>query len=300
MPAREDAYQRNQQSRWLRPDGHRWLRPDAARFLKPGAEGTKTFPVPNRKYSPSQRRVPAGRSDGGQWTSGNANSGGNNQPQRTGSIDFGDPSELSDLSGLFEIAPSDFDLGDLTQFAGDIPPGDSPGIGHNDGPPLEPPEVPETRPSMPTARMDIVWKVTEWMGAIGRQSPLIGVFFQANEQAEWFKNYIDITKTYHDPPQTLDELQARVNLPSEPGYQDHHIEEQGTLGNLGYVRADIDNPDNIVRIPTLKHFEITAWYATRNPEFGNILPREYLASQPQKVRRQTGLDALVRMGVLKP
>ena len=75
MPAREDAYQRNQQSRWLRPDGHRWLRPDAARFLKPGAEGTKTFPVPNRKYSPSQRRVPAGRSDGGQWTSGDGGGG---------------------------------------------------------------------------------------------------------------------------------------------------------------------------------------------------------------------------------
>jgi len=38
MSAREDAYARHQQARWMRPDAYRWVRPDAARFLKPAIE----------------------------------------------------------------------------------------------------------------------------------------------------------------------------------------------------------------------------------------------------------------------
>lgn len=55
------------QRRWLRNDAHRWLRPDHARFDKPGEI--------ERKYNPNQPRVPAGNSDGGQWTSGTTSSG---------------------------------------------------------------------------------------------------------------------------------------------------------------------------------------------------------------------------------
>ncbi|MES2750192.1 MAG: hypothetical protein V4661_02365 [Pseudomonadota bacterium] len=68
MSAREDAYARHQQARWLRPDAHRWIRTDAARFLKPGSDVASVFPPFESKYSPSQPRVPAGNSDGGQWT----------------------------------------------------------------------------------------------------------------------------------------------------------------------------------------------------------------------------------------
>jgi hypothetical protein len=178
--------------------------------------------------------------------------------------------------------------------------GDPPGIGHNGGPSLEPPEIPEAKPSTSAGRMDIVWNVVEWIGKVGRYSPLASAFFAAEDQAAWFSNYSAIVRTYHDPPETLEQLQRNALNPSESGYQDHHIEEQSLLSNLGYVRADIDNPNNIVRIPTLKHYEITSWYAKSNPDFGWLSPREYLRSQPQNVRRQVGLDALVRMGVLKP
>ena len=55
-----------EQRRWLRNDAYRWLRPDHTRFEKPQRI--------ERKYNPDQPRVPAGNSNGGQWTSGGASS----------------------------------------------------------------------------------------------------------------------------------------------------------------------------------------------------------------------------------
>ena len=158
MPSRDVAFLRHQRARWLRPDAHRWVRADAARFLKRDTDLGNAFPALGQKYNASQPRVPAGNSDGGQWTGGNSN--GASQPQPMGNIDFGDLPNFGDLFALFQIAPSDVDFGDLIQLAGDPPAGDGPGMGHNQGPPLEPPEIPEMRPSTSDARMDIVWKVT--------------------------------------------------------------------------------------------------------------------------------------------
>ena len=58
--------------RGMRPDAHRFIRPDWRRFVRPGCEGEAPFDFYEcfeRKYSPDQPRVPAGNSDGGQWTS---------------------------------------------------------------------------------------------------------------------------------------------------------------------------------------------------------------------------------------
>lgn len=57
----------------------RWLRPDAARFLVPGADLAGVFPALDRKFNPTQPRVPAGSPDGGQWTDdGGGSEGGGN------------------------------------------------------------------------------------------------------------------------------------------------------------------------------------------------------------------------------
>ncbi len=45
---------------WLERQRKRWMRPDARRYFRPDFY--------DRKYSPDQPRVPAGGSDGGQWT----------------------------------------------------------------------------------------------------------------------------------------------------------------------------------------------------------------------------------------
>jgi hypothetical protein len=58
-----------QRRRWMKPNAAVWMRPDAARWLLPNQKiwmGPKNWEA---KYSPDQPRVPAGNSDGGQWTS---------------------------------------------------------------------------------------------------------------------------------------------------------------------------------------------------------------------------------------
>jgi len=51
--------------------------------------------------------------------------------------------------------------------------------------------------------------------------------------------------------------------------------EQTAAAHEGYSQEDIDAPDNLVRIPTLKHWEITAWYMTPNADYNDLSPREF-------------------------
>jgi hypothetical protein len=51
----------------------RWMRPDWRSYWKPGHENDPLYRLyedVERKYSPDQPRVPAGSSEGGQWTRG--------------------------------------------------------------------------------------------------------------------------------------------------------------------------------------------------------------------------------------
>ena len=55
-----------------------------------------------------------------------------------------------------------------------------------------------------------------------------------------------------------------------------------------------------MRIPTLKHYEISGWYGTPNEEFGGLTPRDYLRDKDADERRRVGIEALIQAGVLKP
>jgi hypothetical protein len=118
--------------------------------------------------------------------------------------------------------------------------------------------------------------------------------------AHWFKAYEEMTKTYYDPPETLEQLQLNAQRPKEAGYHDHHIEEQTLLERLGFSRAERNRPDNMARIPILKHYDISGWYGTPNKEFGGLTPRQYLSDKDAATRREVGLYALGLFGVLKP
>jgi hypothetical protein len=100
-------------------------------------------------------------------------------------------------------------------------------------------------------------------------------------------------------PRSLDELHELVSSPGK-GYDIHHIVEQTPADQDGFPRRLINRDDNLVRIPTLKHWQINAWYQTRNPDFGNVSPRDYLRGKNWDERRRVGLDALIRFGVLRP
>ena len=67
----------------------RWMRPDWRRFWKSGYENDplyKEYERIERKFSPDQPRMPAGASEGGQWTSvsgAGGQSGSQGQPSKT-------------------------------------------------------------------------------------------------------------------------------------------------------------------------------------------------------------------------
>lgn len=119
--------------------------------------------------------------------------------------------------------------------------------------------------------------------------------------SEDLKALTDAIKTANDPSRSLDELQEAVGLPSNDGYHDHHIAEQKAARDAGYPESLIQSRDNLVRIPIIKHIDITSYYATKiEQEDGSMLsPRESLKGKDFETRRQFGLDMLRRYGVLK-
>ena len=108
-----------------------------------------------------------------------------------------------------------------------------------------------------------------------------------------------LIEVYRDEPKTLEELQRAVSRPKR-GYDIHHIVEQTSAEQDGFPRSVIDAPNNLVRIPRLKHWEITGWYMTKNKAYGGLSPRAYLRGKGWDDRTSVGLDALAKFGVLKP
>lgn len=113
----------------------------------------------------------------------------------------------------------------------------------------------------------------------------------------WLLTYRAEIESYNDPPRSFDELQQRASTP-EPGYDKHHIVERNQEGHFTYEA--INSPENLVLVPRLKHQEINSWYQTINDEYGGVSPREYLHGRSWAVQRAVGLEALKRVGVLKP
>lgn len=166
------------------------------------------------------------------------------------------------------------------RLAGDVPTGDSP-------------EVPQERPPKSADRTAALKAAARSLGQVGASVAKIA------EVSSWLRTYSPEIESYRDSPKTLEELQQGVSTPA-PGYDIHHIVEQTQAEREGFTRELIDGPDNLVRIPTMKHWEINAWYQTKNDEFGGMSPREYLSGRSWEVRRSVGLDALRKYGVLKP
>lgn len=83
-------------------------------------------------------------------------------------------------------------------------------------------------------------------------------------------------------------------------YNIHHIVEQTPARQDSFPNSMIHGRENLVKIPTFKHWEITAWYGRRNPRYGNVAPRDYLRGRNWDERMQIGLEALVDAEVLRP
>jgi hypothetical protein len=157
----------------------------------------------------------------------------------------------------------------------------------------DPPELPKERPSTSEERTRAIKEVARRLARFGGP---IGKIIGA---AYWLYEYDAKIEASLDPPKSLEELQQAVLTP-KLGYHRHHIVEQTSAEQDGYRRSLIDGRENLVRIPALKHEDISAWYSRKNKEFGGLSPRDYLRGKSWDERRKVGLDALIDAEVLKP
>jgi len=238
------------------------VRPDASLWRQPNRRLWQAPDFAERKYSPDQPRVPAGNPDGGQWTDGGD---AIVLPEIVVTADGteGDPADGADANGF-------------VQLAGDIPIGDSPEI------PKEPP--PTTR-----LRNIVVRALARYFG------PRIWL---AVEAGSWIYDHKAEINSFFDAPKSLAELQNGANAPAA-GYDVHHIVERASAAKDGSEADLINAPENLVRIPRWKHWQINAWYQTSNKDYGWLTPRQYLQGKSWNERTRVGLDALRKFEVLQ-
>lgn len=234
-------------------------------------------------YNADQPRLPAGQTGGGQWTDGGAG-GGSVTPEANADESGGSRPRIE----IYVPTRNE---------------GGARGESTSDGPPIgDPPEIPIAEFLTKRTLYQFVKEATIWLSkAVLKEvaNPAVGTFLNAIEAGRIAYRAYPYVKTYFDPPKTLSELQQNASKPAT-GYDIHHIVEQTSAEQSGYPRTIIDAPENLVRIPTLKHWEINGWYSRPNDEFGDVSPRDYLRDKDWAERTRVGLLALRKTGVLSP
>lgn len=188
---------------------------------------------------------------------------------------------------------------------------DRPGLGHNGGPslfddaPPVPPEDPGSSDRWPIIKAVARWaaKRTALLAGEDAVGGPIGLLFNAAQIASWIYTYYPYIRAYNDPPQSLGELEEAAQGPPRKGYDVHHIVWQES-GDVDVPSSKINAPENMVSIPTFRHWELNSWYQNKNEDFldaaGNpMTPRDYLAGKGYGERRRVGLIGLRAVGVLK-
>ena len=223
-------------------------------------------------FNPNQPRVPRGSSDGGQWTGSGTNAGSAKPRATVPKV----PKPRLDIP----LAGKPDKTGTLEQ----------------------PPHIPSEPPATSKLRNAAIKRAAKWLGkaALKHAIPEIGLYLDIIDAATWIHDSYPDIQSYFDPPKSLDELQRAVAADRTPGYENHHIAEQSAAKDDGFPRSLIDSRDNLVRIPTFKHREITEWFRAPNEDFGGQSPREYLRGRDWSERVRVGKKALVESGVLKP
>ena len=233
-----------------------------------------------RKYGfdPNEPRVPRGNPGAGQWTDEDWVA-----PSRASVV-------LSDAQNTWTPGAQ--------YAANETPP---PGIGHNQGPPLEdPPKIPPRLPEKIRLINNFLKAAAYWLATSLPRDPKVRRFFAGLRATKWLMDsFFSSIKSYLDPPKSWDELQQNALSP-RPGYDIHHPVEQEAAEDAGFPESLIDGPGNRLSVPRLKHWLITGWYMTKNEEFGDVSPRTYLRDKSWDERLRVGRLALIRFGVLKP
>lgn len=105
-----------------------------------------------------------------------------------------------------------------------------------------------------------------------------------------------------DPPKTFEELQKQP-IDDILGYDQHHVVERNP-DNLErrdlekFTSAVIEDPDNLVWIPRLKHEQITSYYNSK-PNPSGLRQRDIINALMFDEQRAIGLKQLRDRGILK-
>jgi hypothetical protein len=81
------------------------------------------------------------------------------------------------------------------------------------------------------------------------------------------------------------------------GCQYHHIVTQGGLNEKNIPAKQLQNTDNIVRLPTLLHEAVNGVYQGKSPVEGMNM-YQWLQTQPYEVQRQEGLKILRDLNII--
>ena len=82
------------------------------------------------------------------------------------------------------------------------------------------------------------------------------------------------------------------------GYQYHHIVTQGGTNDTNIPPAQLQNTDNIIRLPTLLHEAVNAVYLGPSPD-PTMNMYQWLQTQPYDIQREWGLKILRDLHILK-
>jgi hypothetical protein len=159
--------------------------------------------------------------------------------------------------------------------------------------------VPRNRPGSGHDRWVAVKNAVKWLVRAGVRASPVGRLLDIIEIGNWILDYAPYIEAYFDAPKTLEALRIAV-LIRRTGTDIHHIVEQAALLEHPEWAEWIDSPENVVRIPTLKHWDLNAWYESPNDALGDLTPRAYLRGKDRAERERVGLLGLVEVGVLKP
>lgn len=224
-------------------------------------------------FNPNQPRVPRGSADGGQWTGGSG--GGTPSSRATGprGSSFRSPS----IGGSHRIV----DRGTHVH------------LGH-DGP-----AIPKQQPSSIRQANRIGVETAKWMArAVMRGTP-VGRLLDVVDLALWLRGHKADIMAFLDPPRSLDELRDRVQEPRE-GYEVHHPVEQAAARRDGFPEELIRSYQNETLVPRYRHWQVTGWFMSHNEDFGLRSPREILRGLSWEERLDMGLQAMIKMKILKP
>jgi hypothetical protein len=295
MRPEKEAWVEHQRRRWMRHDAHRWMRPDARQQKGTPKSQTGTdvgadadtevefqqqrlavaslrlewellqFALKGRKagFEPGQPR-----DDHGRWTdAGDAGAamaqfddGNDAFPEATDTID----------DEVDQDKPLPIVLAGLR--------------------PRIPPERPPTGPERTAVAKGLAIWLAERQADVADAAHFVA-------RSSWLYHALPSIRSYLDGPKTLGELQSAAST-SKAGYDVHHIVERTSAEEDGYSQKRINAPDNLASIPRMKHWEINAWFQTKNDRYGGMSPRDHLSGKNWDERQRVGLEALKRYGVL--